>query len=76
MRATLSVAVGATARGILTAGFDHTRALAQSGSNANANGDVRTIATRGSIDRRNAFFRPLGKQYATTCEHCHFSSDG
>ena len=35
-----------------------------------------TLASNGSIDRRNAFFRPLGKQYAVTCEHCHFASDG
>jgi hypothetical protein len=74
MRTTLSVAVAATTLGLLAAGFDQTRTLAQSA--ANANGDVRTIATTGSIDRRNAFFRPLGKQYATTCEHCHFASDG
>jgi cytochrome c peroxidase len=42
---------------------------------ANPNGELRTIAASGNIDRRNPFFRPLGKAMATTCEHCHFASD-
>jgi hypothetical protein len=74
MRTTLSVAVLAAALAAMAAGSSQTGALAQSG--ANANGDVRTLASTGSIDRRNAFFRPLGKQYTVTCEHCHFASDG
>jgi len=37
--------------------------------------EVRTIALNGTLDRRNTFFRPLGKQFDTTCEHCHFESD-
>jgi hypothetical protein len=45
------------------------RTTAQS-QQANPNGEVRTIATTGNIDRRNPFFRPLGKAMATTCEHC------
>ena len=47
----------------------------QAQSQPNASGDVRTLALNGSIDRRNPFFRPLGKQFPTTCEHCHFASD-
>ena len=74
MRTTLSVAVLATALAAIATGYSQTRAEGQSASNAN--GDVRTLASNGSIDRRNAFFRPLGKQYAVTCEHCHFASDG
>jgi len=42
---------------------------------SNPNGEVRTIAATGTIDRRNPFFRPLGKAMATTCEHCHFASE-
>src|SRR5262245_33112848 len=38
-------------------------------------GSVRTLATNGTIDRRNKFFQPVGKQFAVTCEHCHFASD-
>lgn len=38
-------------------------------------GEVRTIALTGAIDRRNPFFRPLGRQFDTTCEQCHFESD-
>src|SRR5580765_6004483 len=74
MRTTLSVAVLATALAAITTSRSQTGAQGQSASNAN--GDVRTVASNGSIDRRNAFFRPLGKQYAVTCEHCHFASDG
>ena len=47
----------------------------QAQSQPNASGDVRTLALNGTIDRRNPFFRPIGKQFATTCEHCHFASD-
>jgi cytochrome c peroxidase len=39
-------------------------------------GTLRTIAANGDIDRHNGFFTPLGRQFATTCEHCHFASDG
>ena len=42
----------------------------------NAAGELRTIATTGTIDRSGPFFMPLGKQFETTCEHCHFASDG
>lgn len=46
------------------------------GSFANDAGTLRTFSTLGSIRNvRSAFFRPLGKQFATTCEHCHFASD-
>jgi len=38
-------------------------------------GDFSTATTDGSIDTTNPFFQPLGKQFATTCEHCHFASD-
>lgn len=52
------------------------RPQAQAPSAANAKGELRTLAASGAIDRRNPFFRPLGKQFATTCEHCHFATDG
>lgn len=41
----------------------------------NSAGVLRTFSTQGFIDRNNPFFKPLGKQFATTCEHCHFASD-
>jgi hypothetical protein len=74
MRTTLSIVVLATAIAAMATAGSQTGAQTQSTSSAN--GDVRTLATNGSIDRRNVFFRPLGKQYAVTCEHCHFASDG
>ena len=74
MRSALSGMVAAAALALVFGGTSRTDVRAQSASNANS--DLRTISSTGTIDRRNAFFRPLGKQYATTCEHCHFASDG
>jgi hypothetical protein len=45
---------------------------------ANDSGVLGTFSTAtpdGSLDTTNPFFQPLGKQFATTCEHCHFASD-
>jgi hypothetical protein len=41
----------------------------------NESGVLGTFSTAGHIDTSNPFFQPLGKQFATTCEHCHFASD-
>ncbi len=38
-------------------------------------GDVRTLSSTRSIDRQNAFFRPIGKAMDTTCEYCHFETE-
>jgi hypothetical protein len=74
MRTALSIALVTAAFAAVIGGTTRTAVRAQ--SNSNTTSDLRTISSTGSIDRRNAFFRPLGKQYATTCEHCHFASDG
>lgn len=52
------------------------RAAGDIQGHSSPNGTVNTISQTGSIDRRNPFFQALGKQFATTCEHCHFESDG
>ena len=41
----------------------------------NDSGVLRTFSTAGPIDASHPFFQPLGRQFATTCEHCHFASD-
>ncbi len=41
----------------------------------NSSGVLRTFSTAGKIDTSHPFFQPLGKQFATTCEHCHFAAD-
>src|SRR5438128_9378261 len=40
-----------------------------------ASGTIRTVSASGAIDHRNKFFQPVGKQFAITCEHCHFEAD-
>jgi cytochrome c peroxidase len=74
MRSALSGMVAAAAVALVVGGTSRIDVRAQPASNAAS--DLRTISSTGTIDRRNAFFRPLGKQYATTCEHCHFATDG
>ena len=74
MRRNLPVVFAATA--LVTTIAAVSRSGAQGPSTATAKGELRTLATTGGIDRRNPFFRPLGKQFATTCEHCHFATDG
>lgn len=41
----------------------------------NQSGVLGTFSTAGRIEPSSPFFQPLGKQFATTCEHCHFASD-
>jgi cytochrome c peroxidase len=41
----------------------------------NASGVLGTFSKDGPIDTSHPFFQPLGQQFATTCEHCHFASD-
>jgi cytochrome c peroxidase len=74
MRTNVLSLIVATALAITIVGMSRTRAQAPAA--ANAKGEVRTLSANGAIDRRNPFFRPLGKQFATTCEHCHFATDG
>src|SRR5437016_4512888 len=69
-KASIAFAAVALAALLATVNWTGTDAQTQSGM-----ADVRTLSTSGAIDRRNAFFRPLGKQFAATCEHCHFASD-
>src|SRR6266550_6983837 len=68
-----SLIVASSALAVTMAMLGWTGTVAQSQSSTA--GDLRTLSTTGNIDRRNAFFRPLGKQFASTCEHCHFGSD-
>ncbi len=42
----------------------------------NESGVLRTFSAAGPIDTTQPFFQPLGKQFATTCEHCHFAANG
>jgi hypothetical protein len=73
MNTHLSIAIGAAALATAVAAVSRSAADAQSLSTTS--GEIRTLAANGAIDRRNAFFRPLGKSFGTTCEHCHFASD-
>ena len=78
-RGNFQIRYGIAGAGLLSLGLLTSAAVGQGPGNIqsfrNSAGILRTFSSAGGIDRSNPFFKPIGRAFPVTCEHCHFASE-